>query len=204
MLSIILSRQDIRENDQIITLYTAEKGKISALARGVKKITSKNSAHLEPFFLVEAEIVPGKEIAHLTTVQPINAYKNIREDLSKMILAGHAVKLLNDLLQSGEPDQAVFLLITDFLDYLSSASTASTTLLDAFLARLLKVLGFDILAAPDMPSRFQPHMKNLVSSGWEDVEQGMDKKSEQTIRRELYRFASFHCERKLAYFSGIR
>ena len=53
-----LERFKDSENDQIISLYTLEKGKQEVLARGVKKITSKNSAHLEPFSFVEVEIVP--------------------------------------------------------------------------------------------------------------------------------------------------
>ncbi|MFZ2978199.1 MAG: DNA repair protein RecO, partial [Candidatus Magasanikiibacteriota bacterium] len=69
MKAIVLSRRDFREADQIISLYTLEKGKMEILARGIKKITSKNSAHLEPFSLVEAEIIFGKELNYLGAVQ---------------------------------------------------------------------------------------------------------------------------------------
>ena len=77
MLSIVLARRDFKENDQIISLFTEEKGKMEVLARGVKKIVSKNSAFLEPFFLVEAEIIPGKEVFHLGSVQPVNSFKKL-------------------------------------------------------------------------------------------------------------------------------
>ena len=77
MKAIVLSRRDFRESDQIISLYTKEKGKLELLARGVKKITSKNSAHLEPFSLVDIDIAYGKEFNHLTKVQPIEYFKNI-------------------------------------------------------------------------------------------------------------------------------
>ena len=63
MLAFVLSRRDFREYDQSISLYTLEKGRLEVLARGVKKILSKNAAHLEPFCLIEAEIIQGKEIA---------------------------------------------------------------------------------------------------------------------------------------------
>jgi DNA repair protein RecO (recombination protein O) len=52
MMAIVLSRRDFRENDQMIVLYTLEKGKIEALAKGIKKTVSKNAAFLEPFFFV--------------------------------------------------------------------------------------------------------------------------------------------------------
>ena len=74
MQAIILDRKDFKEFDQIISVYTKEKGKLELLARGVKKITSKNSAHLEPFSFVDIEIAPGKGIDHLTKVQSINYF----------------------------------------------------------------------------------------------------------------------------------
>ena len=42
MYAIVLMRRDFRENDQIITFYTKDNGKVEVLARGVKKIISKN------------------------------------------------------------------------------------------------------------------------------------------------------------------
>ncbi|MBU0546162.1 DNA repair protein RecO [Patescibacteria group bacterium] len=203
MISIVLSRRDFRETDQIITLYTAEKGKISALARGVKKITSKNSAFLEPFFLVEAEVVPGKELTRLTRVQPIDAFKNIRLDFDKIRLAGHAVGLMDRLIQSEESDRAIFYLILDYLKYLDSAIVLPAMLSSAFFARLLKVLGFDISEVPEMARDLRLHMSNLTCSGWQDVDKRMDRKCESVVHSELHSFARFHCERELANFSGI-
>ena len=53
MIAVVLGRRDFHEADQIISCYTKEKGKVELLARGVKKITSKNSAHLEQFSFVD-------------------------------------------------------------------------------------------------------------------------------------------------------
>ena len=41
MLSIVLARRDFKENDQIISLFTEEKGKMEVLARGLKKLSVK-------------------------------------------------------------------------------------------------------------------------------------------------------------------
>ena len=72
MLSIVLSRKDFREHDQIVSLYVKEKGKLSLIVRGVKKIVSKNSAHLEPFSFVNITIEKGKEADYLTRVQSVD------------------------------------------------------------------------------------------------------------------------------------
>ncbi len=60
MHAIVLSRRDIREADQIITLYSREAGKQELIARGIKKITSKQTALLEPFCYMTYDVVAGK------------------------------------------------------------------------------------------------------------------------------------------------
>lgn len=145
MLSIILSRRDFREFDQIISLYTLEKGKVEVLARGVKKITSKNAAHLEPFSLVEAEIVPGKEISHLTKVVPENYFVNIRQDLQKSLAASFVVSLLDKVLHENEKDERIFFLLQDWLEFLNHLIIKSFNhqlLLDGFVVKLFQLLGF--------------------------------------------------------------
>ena len=78
MQAIALKRKDFREVDQMISFYTRECGKLELLARGIKKIESKNSPHVEPFSYADIEFAAGKELYHLTKVQPIQSFKNIR------------------------------------------------------------------------------------------------------------------------------
>lgn len=145
MQSLVLSRRDFRESDQIISFYTLEKGKVEVLARGVKKITSKNSAHLESFSYVEAEIISGKELSHLGGVQPINYFINIRQDLQKSLTAGYIVDLLDKIIHEGEKDEKLFGVTLNFLEQLNLESTiCDVKLVDGYIVTLLHCLGFDI------------------------------------------------------------
>lgn len=203
MYAFVLARRDFRENDQIISLYTEEKGKMEVLARGVKKITSKNSAFLEPFFLVDAEIVLGKEVLRLTKVQPVNSFKNVRADLQKILMAGYAVDLLDKLLQSGEPDKNIFLLIKSFLEFLDKSADIQPIILDAFMVRLFKFLGFDILYFTGIDLAMRKKLALLAQGDWAKAASVMDKKNFLILHRAIYNFAIYHSERKLAYFSEI-
>ena len=58
--AFVLDKSDFREHDGMVRLYTEELGKISARARGLKKILSKSSAHLEPFNFVRVRIMHMK------------------------------------------------------------------------------------------------------------------------------------------------
>ncbi len=160
MLGIILSRRDFREFDQIISFYSKESGKREALARGVKKITSKNSGSLELFSLVEVEIISGKEIDHITKAQIINNFKNIRSNFIKMILATQAVVLVNNLTDIGEKDVGLFKTLAEWLKYINEETNPAKHLVSAFLWRLMYIFGL----APELNTCIQCGQKVSVSA----------------------------------------
>ena len=108
MQAIALKRKDFREVDQMISFYTRECGKLELLARGIKKIESKNSPHVEPFSYADIEFAAGKELYHLTKVQPIQSFKNIRSDLHKSLVAEYASKLLDVIVEQLGSAKGIF------------------------------------------------------------------------------------------------
>ncbi len=144
MLAIVLSRRDFRENDQIISLYTKEHGKLELLARGVKKIISKQSAHLEPFSVVFITVEQGKEIDHLTKTQPVEYFSSIRSDISKSLAAGYVVSVTDKLIQTKELDKRIFEALLGWLKYVEirNLKFEIITLIDGYIATLFSCLGF--------------------------------------------------------------
>jgi len=142
MYCFVLNRSDFKEVDQIVTLYSWEKGKIQALARGIKKITSKNSAFLEPVFLLEADIIPGKELDHLTKAVPLYCYKNILNNLEKLVLVRIVFSWLATLTEAGQRDSKIFLLVKSWLEFLNETQLPTSALAYSFLANLIDCLGF--------------------------------------------------------------
>jgi len=145
MFAITLSRRDFREHDQVVSLYTEEKGKVELLARGVKKIVSKNAAHLEPFSFVSIGIAYGKEIDYLTSVQSVNFFANIRRDMVKSVSAGRVMSLVDRLTQVGHPDSRIFELLKTWLVFVNDTTMrqhSNATIIDAFVVKLFNLLGF--------------------------------------------------------------
>lgn len=199
MQAIVLARQDFRESDQIISVYTKEKGKLELLARGVKKITSKNSAHLEPFSFVDIDIAPGKGIDHLTKVQPINYFVNIRNDLQKSLAAGYIVSLLDKVLHVGEKDERLFVMILSWLDYLNLKLTAyGLWLSDGFIVKLLNCLGYDITQASGLELELKNNLEILKNSDWKTVaEYRMQITKNNKLHDFIYNFLVERLERKV-------
>jgi len=142
MESIVLSRRDSKENDQIIAVYTEEYGKKYYLIRGVKKIGNKNSAHLEPFSFVQILGVPGKELDCITKVLPIDYFSHIRMDFDKSVFALFAVSFVEKFFDSNQPEEKVFFLLYRFLKYLDSVPQTDVFVLDIFFIQLFHRLGF--------------------------------------------------------------
>ncbi len=142
MLAIVLSRRDFRENDQIISLYTKEHGKLELLARGVKKIISKQSAHLEPFSVVFITVEQGKEIDHLIKTQPVEYFSGIRSDISKSLAAGYVVAVTDKLTQVGERDAKIFDALLDWLKHAEKNESFNPLLVDGYIVSLFNCLGF--------------------------------------------------------------
>lgn len=141
MQAIVLARRNVREYDQIISLYTKETGKRDVLARGVKKMTSKNAAHLEPFSCINAEIVPGREIDHLTKVISIDFFSPLRTSIEKSLAAGYIVQLIDRVTQVGEPDERLFDLLKSWLTFVEKKFEFKWVLVDAFVMNLFVRLG---------------------------------------------------------------
>ena len=148
MLSIVLSRKDFREHDQIVSLYSKDEGKLGLMVRGVKKIVSKNSAHLEPFSIVDITVEKGKDFSYLIRVQSVDYLRNIRENLNKSLVASYVVSIVDNFFAEEERDVSFFIFLESFLFTLNNLAEIdnqkSLLLLDSFMVNVLYFLGFNL------------------------------------------------------------
>ncbi len=197
MQAIVLSRRNFREADQIISLYSFDKGKAEILAKGIKKITSKNSAHLEPFCFSEVEIISGKELDHLGTVQTLNNFLNIRQDFTKSLAASFVVNLLDKTIEVGERDERIFVLIKSWLEFLDK-NNFNLIMIDAFVIKLLYYLGFDIVAIEKLNLEMKKDLTILLEKDWQLIGNlKLEKGEYEKIHKLVYKFLVFQINKKI-------
>lgn len=143
MLAIVLNRRDFRETDQIVSLYSQNQGKLELLAKGIKKITSKHSGNLLPGALVAIDLAQGKDISHLTKMQPICLFKNIRSEWRKSLLVNYVLELVDKMVAVGVKDESIFNLLKDWLEFVEQTEVSHSSLVYGFIARLCGYLGFE-------------------------------------------------------------
>lgn len=144
MQAIVLARRDFRESDQLVTVYTKEAGKQEALARGLKKSTSKNAAALLPFFLLELEIIPGKDLGHLTKVQIVESFTAIPASLLAMKLVSISFDGINKIIRGQEHDARIFNGLVEWLRFLDQEPKIQSEILDVFFLKMWAHLGLKI------------------------------------------------------------
>ncbi len=193
MLAIVLSRKNWREFDQIVSLYTQERGKVEVLAKGIKKITSKNSANLEILSLAEVKTAQGKEIEHLTKVQSVKIFTKIYVDFDKIWLAQYVARLAEENILPAEPDEKIFNLLISFLEFIDCVPKInSLNLATGFIFKLWHYLGF---------SAEDAKFKLWLESDWLAVNNLNLSVSEQGDAHNFaVKFATYHANRPVWTF----
>lgn len=197
MLALVLARKNFRESDQMVSLFTREQGKLEVLAKGIKKIISKNSSNLKVLSLVEVEIAQGKEIDYLTKVQPVTIFKNIYSDFDKIFLAGYAAKIADTNILAQERDERIFNLLTSFLEFLNSAEKIiSLNLATGFILKFWHFLGFGMEDG---------RSKLWLESDWRTINDFKLREDEQLRSyQSACEYAQVHSGQKLARLVNIR
>lgn len=92
---IILRRRDYGESDRILVVFTRILGRISGLAKGARKPSSKISGHLELFSRGSFLVSRGRNLQLITQAETIESYDQLREDLPGIGLGSYAVELVD-------------------------------------------------------------------------------------------------------------
>ncbi|MCL4353751.1 DNA repair protein RecO [Patescibacteria group bacterium] len=140
---IVIKRKNFREADRILTIYSKEKGKITVKAKGVRKITSRRSPHIEllnraKFGLYQAA---GANMPVLTEVESLENFKILKNDLKRIGIAYHFCELVDGLCAENQENREIYDLLDKALKTISVNKNLDLVAY-RFELKLLKLLGF--------------------------------------------------------------
>jgi DNA repair protein RecO (recombination protein O) len=132
------------EADRILQLYTPNRGRVSAIAKGVRRTRSRFGGRLEPFFRLRIELHEGRgELLTVTGAQTVDWYACLRGDARALDAAARACDAVGRLFETSEPHPGVYNLLCRKLSLLeeqAGRADGSTTGRAAALAFRLKLL----------------------------------------------------------------
>jgi DNA repair protein RecO (recombination protein O) len=142
--AIVIKRVDVGEYDRIVTLITAEEGKLVVVAKGVRKIGSSKAALLEPGNLVHAFLVKTQSLPILTQAQLQADFGQAKTSLKKLKQLTQVLEIADRLLVEDAEDEIVFEMFKMMLEELSQVQPQFNKI-QTLLSELLIHLGYQPL-----------------------------------------------------------
>ena len=173
--AVVLRTHKLGEADRIITLLTRQHGRVRAVAKGVRRTTSRWGSRLEPFTHVDLQLAEGRSLDVITqaeTLDPFNARLGFDYD---RYTAGTAMLETAERLVTEEKEPAVqqFLLLVGGLRAMAAGEHPAGQVLDSYLLRSLAVAGYapsfdhcarcGLVPSPGAPHRwFNPSLGGVL------------------------------------------
>src|SRR5215468_2707066 len=96
---LVLHRLNLGETDKILTLYTREHGKLSAVAKGARRAGSRLSGATELFTDSKFLLATGKTLDIVTQCEIRESFPALRNDLERLARATYFCELLDRMTQ---------------------------------------------------------------------------------------------------------
>jgi DNA repair protein RecO (recombination protein O) len=146
--AIVLRTHKLGEADRIITMLSRRHGKVRAVAKGVRRTSSKFGARLEPFSHIDLQFATGRTLDVVTQVESLDAFGEPLTDDYRAYTAGQVMLETADRLvaEEGEPALQQYLLLVAALRVLNTGTSdgprPATLILDSYLLRALAIAGY--------------------------------------------------------------
>ena len=109
--AIVLSRFDFGEADRILTLITPGSGKLKAIAKGIRRPTSRLGGSLEPFAELQVALARGRTFEVATQVSVGHAWLNLRDSLESAATAWYLAELADRSLEERTAAEPLYTLL---------------------------------------------------------------------------------------------
>ena len=192
---MVIRTVDYRDNDRILTLFTAEQGRVDAKARNCRKATSPLLACTQPFTYGEFQLFYHKNKYIVDQGEVLESFYSLREDVGRFAAASLCTSLCLEGVQAEESSAEIFSLLYHTLSYLAYGDNDPGDLSACFLVRFLALIGFrpaithcavcgrDLREDPVI--RFLPDKGGAVCAACSPVGRRIGKTALEAMRRML-------------------
>lgn len=166
--AVVLRTHKLGEADRIVTMLTRQHGKVRAVAKGVRRTSSKFGARLEPFMVVDAQLYAGRSLDIVQQVESLGSYgAAIANDYDRYTAASAMVEAVDRIAEAEASPQQYFLIV-GALRSLSRGEHAPLATQASYLLRAMSLSGwapsFDDCARCGAPGPHQAFVAQLGGS----------------------------------------
>lgn len=142
--AVVLRTHKLGEADRIVTLLTRSRGRVRAVAKGVRRTTSRFGARLEPFGHVDLQLAEGRSLDVITQAVTLSPFAGrLGSDYARFTTGTAMVEAADRLLhEDGEPALQQYHLLVGGLRALVGGERPAAQVLDSYLLRALALAGY--------------------------------------------------------------
>lgn len=139
---IVLRRIDLGEKDRILTLFSREHGKLSAVAKGARRPGSKLSGASEPFTYSKMMLSSGRDLDVLSQAEIRESFPNVKSSIESVAYAVYLLELVNSFVDQRQPNLDIFDTLLSAM-YVLEGGTDPEIAARYFEIQLLWILGYE-------------------------------------------------------------
>ncbi len=140
--ALLLKATDYRDADRIVTLFTRDAGKLSAVARGARGSKRRFAGSLEPYSVIRVELEEGRgELLTLKRAELQRPFVRLLAELDRMEAAAGALALVREAHAPRVVDADLFVAAVQYLAVIDHEGDPQRSLLLAFALRVLALMG---------------------------------------------------------------
>lgn len=139
---IVLRTTKLGETDRILHLFLQSRGKVRAVAKGVRRPGSRFGGRLEPYSHVDLQLYEGRNLDIVQQAELIAPHDTVRASFDTSAAAAVMVELVDHVAVEGERDHSLFLLLRSGLQALDARPVDPSVFVDAFVLRAARTVGF--------------------------------------------------------------
>jgi recombinational DNA repair protein (RecF pathway) len=179
---LILKRTNFGEADRVLSVLTDRYGKISVIARGVRKITSRRAGNIEVLNRVKLHLFKSIKNYTLSEAESIETFDRLKSNLTLSTTAFHILELIDRLVAEDTKNPQLYNLVVSTLKILEQ--NPRQIFIRSFEVKLLTILGFwSTTAIDDLSPEIKALLGKLTTGTYEEIA-SMDIKEEQAIALE--------------------
>ncbi|MGI9614097.1 MAG: DNA repair protein RecO [Acidimicrobiales bacterium] len=137
--AVVLRTYKLAEADRIVVLFRRGRGKVRAVAKGVRRTRSKFGSRLEPGSIVQVQLYEGRNLDIVTQAERVVALTNLRSNLDSYGRAALLLEIIDSAMVDGESNPAIYKMLTGALRELERAG--NPLVVPTFVAKFLVLEG---------------------------------------------------------------
>ncbi len=140
--AVVLRKVDYSEADRVLTLFTLERGKIPAIAKGVRRAKARMSGQLDVFAHGRMMLAEGRNMDVITQFQRLSSTRGVGEDVGRAAVASVVAEVADKVLEERHPQPELYRIVVAALAALGQGATPPLVELSLFLGGTLVELGY--------------------------------------------------------------